>query len=121
MGEQMEESAPDRRPDLKQWLAAAVTVILVAAGYWLAIGASGPATCCDAVAYVNEAQSILDGSPQFLKVHNYGYGTFLAILDIIGLGHPTGLAIAQTTLLLSLIHISEPTRRNQSSRMPSSA
>ena len=81
------------------WLSSAIVVILVLAGYALAMVASGAPQCCDAMAYQDEARSIVAGAPQILWVHNYAYAAFLALLQVVGLGDRVGLMFVQTTLL----------------------
>jgi hypothetical protein len=81
------------------FLASAIVAILVLVGYALAIAASSAPQCCDAMAYQDEARSIVAGTPQLLWVHNYGYAAFLALLQVAGLGDRVGVMIAQTTLL----------------------
>ena len=80
-------------------LAGALAVVLVVAGYALAVAASNAPQCCDASAYQDEARSIVSGDPQLLAGHNYAYGAFLALLQVVGLGERLGVTLAQTTLL----------------------
>ena len=86
-----------------QWLAGALAVVLVAAGYALAVAASSAPQCCDAIAYQEEARTIVGGEPQLLWVHNYAYAAFLALLHVVGLAERLGVALAQTTLLYAAV------------------
>ena len=98
-----EPAGSDERARAIHLVAGILAVLLIVAGYVLAIGASGGATCCDAGAYLDEARSIIDGPAVLLPVHNYGYAAFLAVLDVAGLGSRLGIALAQTTLLYAAV------------------
>ena len=81
------------------FLVGAVAILLIGVGFALALEASDSPQCCDANAYAAAAQSFVDGTPELLSVHNYGYPAFLAILDVVGLDTPHRIAFAQTSLL----------------------
>ena len=71
-------------------------------------------------------KSFLHGTPSMLSVFNENtvyepFATSLRMGDIGYTNNKESMAGIKANYDLSLIHISEPTRRNQSSRMPSSA
>ena len=84
-------------------MAGAFVVLLVVAGYVLAVTTSNAPQCCDAISYQDEARSMVGGAPLLNWAHNYAYASFLALLQIVGLGDRLGVTLVQTTLLYAAV------------------